>query len=56
MNNKKIRIAMMEEGIRQWEVAKLLHVSESTLCRMLREELSEKKQDEIVAIIKDRGK
>lgn len=46
---------MMEAGIRQWEVAKLMRVSESTLCRMLREELPEKEQDDIVALIKNRG-
>lgn len=55
MNNKKIRIAMIDADIRQWELAKLLNISESSLTRKLREELPEKEQDEIVALIKDKG-
>jgi len=55
MNNKKIRIAMMESGIRQWELAKLLGISESTLTRKLREELPDEEQDKIVEIINERG-
>ena len=55
MNNKKVRIAMIEADIRQWELAKLLNISESSLTRKLRDELPEKEQDEIVAIIKNKG-
>ncbi len=55
MNNKKVRIAMIEADIRQWELAKLLNISESSLTRKLREELPEKEQDEIVALINDKG-
>lgn len=54
MNNKKVRIAMMEADIRQWELAKLMDISESSLTRKLREELPDEEQDEIVALIKEK--
>ena len=56
MNNKKVRIAMIESDVRQWELAKMLNISESSLTRKLREELPDKEQDEIVALIKQKGK
>ena len=55
MNNIKIRITMMEHNIKQWQLAKLLDVSESTVNRLLREELPEEEQDRIVEIIKNGG-
>lgn len=55
MNNIKIRITMMEHNIKQWQLAKLLDVSESTVNRLLREELPEEEQDRIVGIIKNGG-
>lgn len=51
MNNKKVRIAMMECNMKQWQLAKLLEVSESTVNRMLREELPEDDQKRLVEII-----
>ena len=51
MTNIKIRIAMMGRNIKQWQLAKLLKVSESTVNRMLREELPEEEQNRIVALI-----
>ena len=55
MNNIKIRITMMEHNLKQWQLAKLLDVSESTVNRLLREELPEEEQDRIVEIIKNGG-
>lgn len=43
-NNMLIRIKLMEKDIRQWEFGKMLGVSESTICRFLREELDEETQ------------
>ena len=51
MTNIKIRIAMSDNRIAQWKLARLLGVSESTVWRMLREELPEEDQDKIVRII-----
>lgn len=54
MNNLRIRIAMTEKNVRQWELARLMGVSESVLSRRLREELPEEEQDRIVKLI-ERG-
>lgn len=51
MKNQRIRIAMIQNNIKQYEVAKLLGISETSLCRKLREELPEEEQNEIVAKI-----
>ena len=51
MKNQKIRIAMIQNNIKQYQVAKLLGISETSLCRKLREELPEEEQNEIVARI-----
>lgn len=53
MKNQKIRIAMIQNNIKQYEVAKLLGISETSLCRKLREELPDEEQDEIVSKIKE---
>lgn len=49
--NKRIRIKMLETGIKQWELARLLGMSESVLSRKLRDELPEDEQDRIIALI-----
>lgn len=54
MNNIRIRIAMMEHNLKQWQLAKLLSVSESTVNRLLREELPEEEQEKIVGLINER--
>jgi len=56
MTNIKIRIAMVECNIKQWQLAKLLNVSESTVNRLLREELPQERQDQIVGLIKEGGR
>jgi len=53
MNNRKIRIAMLENNIRQWELARLLGVSEASVSRKLRDELPDDEQKRIVGIIKN---
>lgn len=55
MNNLKIRLALLEHNFKQWQLAKLLGVSESTVNRLLREELPEERQDQIVALINSEG-
>ena len=53
MKNEKIRIAMIQNNLKQYEVAKLLGISETGFCRKLREELPEEEQNDIVSKIKE---
>ena len=52
MKNLKIKIAMTEHGIRQWELARLMGIHEGTLSRMLRNELPESEQEQICKLIR----
>lgn len=54
MRNKEIRNAMKEKGITQWQLGELLGVSENTINRKLRKELSDEEKQRILEII--RGK
>lgn len=56
MNNLKIRVAMISNNVKQWEVAELLKVSEPSLSRMLRHELPEEEQDRIINLIEKYNK
>lgn len=51
MNNKKIRIKMLELDMKQWELARLLGIGESSVSRKLRDELPEEEQDRICTLI-----
>lgn len=51
-NNRKIRSALTDTGMKYWELAKLLKISDGTLCRRLREEMPDKEQDRIVDLIR----
>ena len=53
MTNMKIRLALMETGVRQYELGKLLGVSESTIWRKMRFEMPEEAQEKIVRLIKE---
>lgn len=55
MTNIKIRNAMFSKGMAQWELAKLLNISESSVWRLLRDELPEKRQQEILEVINNSG-
>ena len=55
MKNSRIKIKLAETGMKQWELARLLDLSESALSRKLRDELSEEEQDEIVNLIETGG-
>ena len=50
-NNIKVRVALFENGMRQWELAEMIDVSESTMSRIMRGELSESVQGELVKAI-----
>lgn len=54
LNNQKIRFALLENNMKQWELADLMGVSEAVLSRRLRKELPEEEQERIVALIRKR--
>lgn len=51
MRNKRIRIALLEHGLTQYDLSKIMGISEMTMYRRLRDELSEEEQDRIVNMI-----
>ena len=51
MKNLKVRITMTELGLKQWQVAELLNISESVFSRLLRKELSEEEQKRIINLM-----
>ena len=53
MNNLDIRIKIKENRLCHYEVAAKIGVSEYTLCRRLRAELSEDKRNTILKAISD---
>ena len=55
MKNIKIRKALKETGVRYWELARILGISDGTLCRRLRDELPAEEQEEIVKLIREHG-
>ena len=56
MKNMKIRQALMEAGMKNYELAELMGISEFTLSRRLRNELPDKEQDRIIKLIHDNRK
>lgn len=51
MNNIRIRFALIQHNMKQWELAEKMGLSEPSLSRMLRRELPEEEQDRIVELI-----
>lgn len=51
MKNAQIRSYAMSKRVRLWEVAERLGISESTMTRKLREELSAEEQERIISLI-----
>lgn len=51
--NEKIRTALKERKMHQWELAERLGVSEPTFTRWMRHELPEEEQDRIVSVIRE---
>ena len=56
MNNALIRSALKETGVRYWELARLLEISDGTLCRRLRDELPAEEQRRICELIRQHGR
>ncbi len=51
MKNRKIRETAKNKGVYLWEIALALKISEATLTRKLRKELSTEETDNIINII-----
>ena len=51
MKNKDIRQALIDSNLKQWKLAEELKISEFTLCRKLRHELSAEQKEKIFTII-----
>ena len=52
MENMNVRIEMVKHGLKQWQVANLLGVSESAFSKKIRKELPKEEQEKIIAVIK----
>lgn len=55
-SNARIRKALLDAHMKQWELAELLGIAETSLSRMLRRELSEDIQKKYIAIINENKK
>lgn len=53
VKNHVIREALKASGMKQWELAEQLNVSEFTLSRKLRKEFSEDEKQKILKLIED---
>lgn len=51
MENLEIRKKLKEKNVFQWQVAKSMGISEMTLVRKLREELTEEEKQKILSVI-----
>lgn len=56
MRNEEIRKAMKTKGLKQWQLAELLGISEQTMYRKLRTELPEDEKQKILGVINSCGK
>lgn len=55
MQNEKIRNALNAYSVKQWELAEIMGISEFSLSRKFRHELPEDKQNELIALIKEKA-
>lgn len=55
MMNLEIRIEMTKHNLKQWQVAKMLNISESVLSRKLRNELTQEEKERIIQIMRKEG-
>lgn len=51
MTNQEIRQAAKKAGVRLWQIAEAIGISEFTFCRKLRHELPEEEAKKIMQII-----
>lgn len=53
MRNEQIRNAIKTSGVKMWEVAEKLNISDGNFSRKLRKEFSEKEKEQIYTIINE---
>lgn len=51
MNKADVRAILNENGLRQWELAEAIGISEYTLCKRLRRDLSADFEEEVLQAI-----
>lgn len=51
--NIKVREALKKTGVKYWELARIMGISDGTLCRRLRDEMPAEEQDRIVNMIQE---
>lgn len=51
MNNIGVRLEMARAGLKQWQVADLMGITEQALSKKLRRELPQAEQEEIIKLI-----
>ena len=54
LNNIEIRLEMAKAGLKQWQVADLVGITEQALSKKLRKELPAEEQQRIIKTIKSR--
>lgn len=54
MKNEVIRKVLKDSGMKQWELAEKLGISEFTLSRKLRNELPQEEQERLLNLIQSR--
>ena len=54
MENKLIRQELVSSGMKQWQLADLMGISEQTIYRKLRKELPQAEQEQIIKLIQSR--
>ena len=53
MKNVEVRAIAAQSGVRHWEIAEKLGISESNFCRKLRRELPDQDKERILCIIQE---
>ena len=51
VKNAKVKVALIENGMKQWQLAQLMGVHEATLSKRMREELPSEEQDRMIDLI-----
>ena len=54
MSNEIIRKSLKDSGLKQWELAKMMGISEFTLSRKLRSEFSQEEKNRVLGLIRSR--
>ena len=54
--NRSIKEAAKAAGVKMWQIAKAMGISDMTLCRRMREDLSPEQEQEYIEVIKKLSK